>query len=203
MDKLKLFYQKYVSNMDLNYINDVKKTCVGYTFNGTSAVNKASSINEILHFMHSYIINSDMILQSLPLINSKNNENGSSISLRGVNSNIFENLFMMFPSNLDCGITDMVTINDKKMIMMVRDRGHALSIEITLNNDIARMEYFIPKLCNIDMINRLPGVNKVNENSVGATGVIEVKTSDLPNTLFGFISMVPTDNDIIYHGMSM
>lgn len=46
------------------------------------------------------------------------------------------------------------------------------------------------------MINRLPGVNKVNKDSVGATGVMEVKISDLPKTLFNFISMVPTDLDM-------
>lgn len=33
---------------------------------------------------------------------------------------------------------------------MVRDRGHALSIEVTLNKDNARIEYFIPKICNVE-----------------------------------------------------
>ncbi len=41
-----------------------------------------------------------------------------------------------------------------------------LTIEVTLNNNIARIEYFIPKLCNIEMINNLPGVNKVNKKIV-------------------------------------
>ena len=82
---------------------------------------------------------------------------------------------------------------------MVRDRGHALSIEITLNNDKARIEYFIPKLWNIDMINKLPGVNKVDNNSVGATGVIEVDKNELPQVLFNFISKVPMDSDMILH----
>lgn len=91
----------------------------------------------------------------------------------------------------------MVVINDKKLIMMVRDRGHALTIDISLNNDMARIEYFIPKLCNIEMINNLPGINKVNENSVGATGVMEVPINTLPSVLFDFISRVPTDNDMI------
>ena len=111
-------------------------------------------------------------------------------------SAVVEQIFKMFPNDLDCGWTDMVAINDKKLIIMVRDRGHALTIEVTLNNNIARIEYFIPKLCNIEMINRLPGVNKVNKDSVGATGVMEVKISDLPKTLFNFISMVPTDSDM-------
>ena len=197
INKLKLFYQKFISNMEPRFIDSVKSTCIGYSFNGTSAVDSANSINELLHFMHSYIVNNDMILRSLPLISKKKNNYEYSISLRGNRNPIFEQLFVMFPSDLDCGITDMVIIDDKKLIVMVRDRGHALSMEVSLNNDMARVEYFIPKLCNIEMINRLPGVNKVNENSVGTTGTIEVKVNDLPKALFDFISMVPTDNDII------
>ena len=63
--------------------------------------------------------------------------------------------------------------------------------------DNARIEYFIPKLCNIDMINSLPGINKVNEDSIGATGVIEVDINNLAETLFHFISNVPMDSDMI------
>lgn len=196
INKLKLFYQKFISNMEPNFIDSVKSTCKGYAFNEISAVNEASSINEYLYFMHSYIVNNDTILKSLPLICEKKNDQEYSISLRGNRNPIFEQLFAMFPSDLDCGITDMVIIDDKKLIVMVRDIGHALSMEVSLNNDMARVEYFIPKLCNIEMINKLPGVNKVNENSVGATGIMEVKISDLPKTLFDFISMVPTDLDM-------
>lgn len=197
INKLKLFYQKFISNMESRFIYSVKSTCKGYYApNKISAVNEANSINEFLHFMHSYIVNNNKILRSLPLISEKKNDYEYSISLRGNRNPIFEQLFVMFPSSLDCGITDMVIIDDKKLIIMVRDRGHALSMEVSLNNDIARIEYFIPKLCNIEMINRLPGVNKVNKDSVGATGVMEVKISDLPKTLFNFISMVPTDLDM-------
>ena len=82
-------------------------------------------------------------------------------------------------------------------LMMVRDRGHALTIEITINNQMARLEYFILKLCNLDMINNLPGINKVNENSVWATGTFEIPIIDLPNELFTFISKVPMDDDMV------
>lgn len=57
--------------------------------------------------------------------------------------------------------------------MMVRDKGHVLSIEITYEDKDVVVEYFIPKLCNIDMVNVLPGVIKVNEDvpmNVGTTG---------------------------------
>ena len=62
---------------------------------------------------------------------------------------------------------------------------------------MARIEYFIPKLCNIDMINRLPGVNKVNKGSIGATGAFEIPINSLSMTLIDFISKVPMDSDMI------
>ena len=198
IDKLKAFYKKYISNMEMDFINSVKKECVGYTFNSTTSMDLATSINEMLHFLHLYVLNNEKFLQSISLIDSKQNEFNYPINLRGVKVNIFDQLFQQFPINMDVGWTDMVAINEKKLIMMVRDRGHALSIEISLNNNIARIEYFIPKLCNIDMVNDLPGINKVNSDSVGATGIIETDVNSLPRVLFDFISKVPMDKDMVF-----
>ena len=201
IEKLKSFYQKYISNMEPSFIDDVKRSYIGYYFGGggVSPLKKASTINEILHLMHSRIINNEGLLQSIPLLNEKDNQHNNTISLRGIRNPMFEQLFMMFPTDLDCGITDMVIINEKTLIMMVRDRGHALSIEVTLNKDNARIEYFIPKICNVEMVNKIPGVNKVNDDSIGTTGAIEVEVKDLPTALFNFISMVSTDMDIVHN----
>ena len=201
IEKLKSFYQKYISNMEPSFIDDVKRSYIGYYFGGggVSPLKKASTINEILHLMHSRIINNEGLLKSIPLLNEKDNQHNNTISLRGIRNPMFEQLFMMFPTDLDCGITDMVIINEKTLIMMVRDRGHALSIEVTLNKDNARIEYFIPKICNVEMVNKIPGVNKVNDDSIGTTGAIEVEVKDLPTALFNFISMVPTDMDIVHN----
>lgn len=201
IEKLKSFYQKYISNMEPSFIDDVKRSYIGYYFGGggVSPLKKASTINEILHLMHSRIINNEGLLKSIPLLNEKDNQHNNTISLRGIRNPMFEQLFMMFPTDLDCGITDMVIINEKTLIMMVRDRGHALSIEVTLNKDNARIEYFIPKICNVEMVNKIPGVNKVNDDSIGTTGTIEVEVKDLPTALFNFISMVPTDMDIVHN----
>ena len=67
----------------------------------------------------------------------------------------------------------------------------------SLENDKAMVEYFIPKLCNVDMVNALPGVNPVNEDSVGATGKFEMDRSTLSEGLNDFITKVPTDLDIV------
>ena len=197
IDKLKKFYKNFISNMEIDFVNSVKDECVGYTFGGTASAEMAVSINEMLHFIHSYVVNNENILQAMHLLKQKNNEYNYPIKLRGIKVPIFEQLFEHFPIYFFFGWTVMLYIHEKKLIMMVRDRGHALSIEITLSNDVARIEYFIPKLCNIEMINRLPGINTVNKNSIGATGVVEVPINALSETLFDFISKVPMDSDMI------
>jgi len=193
--KLQNFYKKYISNMDPGFIDEVKANCFGYNLFYNLPINMATSINEILHLIHSHVVNNENILQAIPIIAEKTNNHAAVITLRGISINCFEQLFNQFPSDLDVGFTDMVSLNDKKLLMMIRDIGHALTIEITLNNDTARLEYFIPILRNIDMVNRLPGVNKVKDDSVGTTGVIETYINCLSEVLFDFIAKVPTDYD--------
>lgn len=195
--KLRSFYKECISSMDLEFLDTLKDECVGYKFCNTSPVEKTNSINEFLHFVHSYITNNEDILQSLPSQKERLNKEGYPITLRGVSNNNFEKIFEDFPLDLECGWTDMVAINEKKLLMMVRDIGHALTVEISLKHDKARIEYFVPKICNLDMVNSLPGVNPVTKDSVGATGVIEVDIDELSNKLYDFISKVPTDEDII------
>ena len=196
--KLRNFYKKYISNMDSSFINDVKNSCIGYSIARGLPISKANTINEILHLIHSYLLNNENILQSIPQIDQKMNQFHYPITLRGNNVDVFQELFKNFPNELDVGWTDMVVLNERKLLMMVRDRGHALTIEITINNNIARIEYFIPKLCNIEMINALPGINRVNPNSIGATGVFETDVNQLSQQVYNFISKVPTDADMIF-----
>ena len=76
---------------------------------------------------------------------------------------------------------------------MVRDRAHALTMEVSINNNIARVEYFVPKIGETDLINVLPGINKVNSADIGTTGIFETDVDSLSESLFDFISKVPTD----------
>lgn len=201
--KIRKVYQCCVSDMDPKFIDAVKNSFIGYTlFSDINTPNNmVTSINEYLHMVHSYVLNNDNLLQAIPLVNKKENIDNDSISLRGKSGEKFNNLFNQFPIDLDVGQTDMVVVNPKKMIMMVRDRGHALTIEITINNSVSRIEYFIPKLCNVEMINKLPGINKVNNQSIGATGTFEVPNEMLNNAIFDFISKVPTDLDVNINNM--
>ena len=182
-----------IENFDGSTMQKYTDEIDGYT----QSADKAVSINEMLHFIHSYVVNNSFILQFLPVLNQKNNDFNHPIVLRGIKVSEFEQLFEQFPINLEVGCTDMVTISEKKLIMMVRDRGMLYPWN-HLNKNAARIEYFIPKLCNIEMINMLPGINRVNNDSIGATGVVEVSIEDLSKTLFDFISKVPMDSDMIF-----
>ena len=194
--KLRIFYEKYISDMKPDFVDSVKSECVGYTLAlPDRSIKLAETINEILHLFHSYIINNEKNYQSINSLTSKTNEYGYDITLHGSPNALAQSVFENLPNSLDCGWTDIVSLNDEKLIMMVRERGHALTIEITRIGNKLRVEYFVPKLCNIDMINRLPGVNKVEKGDPGAKGIFETENI---NDLFTFISMVPTDLDMVF-----
>ena len=183
LNLLNKFYTEFVSDMSIDFRDSVKKECVGYSPRFGNILEKAKTINELLHYFHASLMNDYM----------------GKISYRGFEVPIFEEIYALFPKNLNVGDTDMVAVDNNKLIMMIRDLGHALTIEITINSDIARVEYFIPKICNANKVNKLPGVEKVSEDSSApdsTTGITEFPISDLPQQLFDFLVKVPTDEDI-------
>ena len=197
ISRLRLFYENYVSRLEPSFVEQVKDECYGYSAGIISVPRNARTINEILHYMHSYVVNNEKILQSIPEIGKTKSSSEEPVSLRGERNEVFEQLFSQFPNELYVGKTDMVIINDKKLIMMVRDRGHALTFEVSLKKDgKAKVEYFIPKIINVEMINSLPGIYpKVKEDSIAAVGKFEVPIEALASSLYDFISKVPTDYD--------
>ncbi len=201
--KLNLFYKNRISNIRLEFTNLIKQNCVGYKLEKNNLMNVSNSIDEVLHYLHSYIINDEKLLESILITYSKRTDFNSVIALRGKPVDVFKNLYEKFPSDINVGMTDMVVINDSKLLIMIRDVGHALTFEITVKKDICEVDYFIPKICNIDMVNLLPGINKVKDNSFGAIGKFNVSVSELPNTLYNFIRKVPTDDDLVMSKFSI
>lgn len=192
-------YQNNFSDMSKTFIEDVKKTFVGYTsFNENdlnTSIKEAKTINELLHTCHSYIMNNQSILSSITKISEKQNQFKYPISLYGEQTKAAEELFNNFPMNLDVGWTDIISLEDQ-IFMMVRDRGHALTIDIDTSKDDYLIKYFVPKLCNEEMIKALPGINKDNISQNGASGCFQCKNTEFTNKLFSFIEKVPTDNDM-------
>ena len=191
-------YSKYFTNMDTSFVEIVKEECVGYTLEKDLAglINKSKTINELLHAIHSYITNNEKILEAIPVLGQKKNDEEYSITLLGEENEMARNLFDDFPLEINCGETDIISLKDK-ILLMVRDRGHALTIEIeALNQDEVDVRYFIPKICNRGMVEKLPGINKSGITKNGANGFFISSKEELTKDLFSFIGKVPTDSDM-------
>lgn len=192
-------YREQFSNMTPELVEYVKNEFVGYTQyrnNITEAIEKSSTINELLHVMHSYVLNNENLLKSLPVLKTKINEFNYPITLYGEETEISRELFEQFPKDLDVGWTEIVSMPNK-ILMMVRDRGHAMTIDMdTLKSNDIGVRYFIPKICNSKMVAELPGINTSSISSNGATGFFTRSREDITSGILDFIGKVPMDKDI-------
>lgn len=192
-------YREHFTNMSPKLIEEVKEEFIGYTMAGKNlgkCMQESRTINELLHVLHSYIANNEGMLKNLPVIATKENAEKYSITLYGEETELSKKIFEEFPLELDCGWTEIVSMTDK-ILMMVRDRGHALTIDIdTAKKDDILVRYFVPKLCNRDMVEALPGVNKAGISESGATGLFQTTGEELTKALFDFIGKVPMDYDM-------
>ena len=196
-------YNSEFASMSENFIEEVKEGFVGYAFFSNPSklpgfVKKAKTVNELLHSIHSSIVNNDEILESMPQIGTKRNTIEEPITLYGEENEVAEKIFKEFPLEMDCGITDIVSLKNK-VLMMIRDRGHALTIDMdTTNPKEVEVKYFVPKLCNEDMIRKLPGINESSITKSGASGFFVSDKDKITKDLFDFIEKVPTDGDIVF-----
>ncbi len=204
-NKLKKFYNDYISDMSDNIINLTRENFAGYSLDAkeafSSVLSEAKTVNEVLHVLHSYITNDNDMYTSMPTIDSKTNSNQESITLYGEDNEIARSFFNSFPTNEDSNITDIISLKNK-LLVMVRDRGHALTIEINYDeNGKAYIDYFIPKICNADKVNKLTGVRKVSSDAPAnafTTGYFETTLDNLNNDIYNFIKNVPTDDDMVF-----
>lgn len=196
-------YNSEFASMSENFIEEVKEGFVGYAFFSNPSklpgfVKKAKTVNELLHSIYSSIVNNDEILESMPQIGTKRNTIEEPITLYGEENEVAEKIFKEFPLEMDCGITDIVSLKNK-VLMMIRDRGHALTIDMdTTNPKEVEVKYFVPKLCNEEMIRKLPGINESSITKSGASGFFVSDKDKITKDLFDFIEKVPTDGDMVF-----
>ncbi len=196
-------YNSEFASMSENFIEEVKEGFVGYAFFSNPSklpgfVKKAKTVNELLHSIHSSIVNNDEILESMPQMGTKRNTIEEPITLYGEENEVAEKIFKEFPLEMDCGITDIVSLKNK-VLMMIRDRGHALTIDMdTTNPKYVEVKYFVPKLCNEEMIRKLPGINESSITKSGASGFFVSDKDKITKDLFDFIEKVPTDGDMVF-----
>ena len=196
-NKLSNFYEICFSNMSEDLVNKVGNEIKGGGYIGPGvSLNEAKSLNEILHIVHQTIINNENNFRKLPVVSQKQNFEGNNVTLYGVDNQLSKKVFNSIPYTLPSDYVEIMSINEDKVIVMARDIGHALSIEIEKENDKYYVRYFIPKICNIDMVNSLKGVKKVKKGDNYTVGIFETNLEKLPFELGDFISKVPTDMDM-------
>ena len=93
------------------------------------------------------------------------------------------------------------------VLIMIRDRGHALSIDVQEENENCRVLYFIPKICNIEKVNKVKGVKKVTGDVspiFGTThGEFVCKQNEVGDELNSFIKSIPMDSDMVLNSIKM
>ena len=200
--KLKEFYEVCISNMDEKLVNKVGSEIKGggYLSSGVS-LSEAKTINEVMHIVHQTIVNNENNYRNLPIVAQKQNYEGYNVTLYGKDSELAKNIFNLIPYTFSSDYIEIMSLSNDKIVMMVRDVGHALSIEIEKDSENNyNIKYFIPKICNVDMVNSLKGVSKVTKESKYTVGLFGSTFEKLPYDLVDLMSRVPTDIDMYKEG---
>lgn len=202
--EIKKTYQECFSNMSKEFIETVNDKCVGYLVknarNNSTIIQQSKTFNELLHFLHSYVTNNEEILESMPIVDQKEGKLGD-YTLYGEDSKEGRMIFdSIQPDNTKMGYTQILSLRNK-IIMMVRDAGHALSIEIDTSEEKPIVNYFIPKITNSKLVNQLRGVRRVDDSQQTTSGVFEIDNiEELGKAIIEFVEKVPQDSDMFIEG---
>jgi len=187
------FINDNISNMRVDFVDSVKKELMGYTLFYGDKVMEPNTINEFLHYVHSYVINNEEFYNMIP-VNKTTSENGgcSEVNLRGlsneIGNEIYENIVY---SDLNSDYIDIINL-EKRMLIMARDLGHATVIEIDLSENEILVKYYIPKNTNVNKTSRLRGLR---ENKEFATGSFCTTKDKIALDLSEFMKGIATDFD--------
>lgn len=199
-DRLTRIYQECILKMTVGLEKELQKNLFGYNINRkeVESFEKCKTINDYLHAFHFYIVNNEKIFHSMPIIDRKINKDDEPIILFGKENDLSRDLFNKYPVELDTGEVDILSFDDH-LLMMVRDVGHALSMDLTIENCNIRVSYFVPKSCNVEKVNKLKGVTRLDPLTSDmfspTNGEFVCKKEDFTREMIDFISNVPTDID--------
>lgn len=156
---------------------------------------KSTSVNELLHVLHFYIVNNIKLLRDIPSLDSKiSEEEEQPIVLRGIPNEIALNIYDSFDTKIDVGQTDIVAVSNDKVLVMVRDRGHALSMEVEVKGDAIGVYYFIPGACkNPQMVSNLKGITNYDGSTRFASGSFLTSKEMIGKDVIGVVEGTPTD----------
>lgn len=197
-ETIKNLIEKRFYKMDPCLTNDISKEFLGYSMfdeENLDTFNKITSLNELLHYYHSYMLNNELFYEDMPEVYKSENFEGYSLTLRGKETSLGKKLLENL-KEISLGYTDICVL-ENKLIIMIRDKAHALSIEIEEENNLYYVKYHIPKICNLDMVNNLNGVKQITENDRSTLGSFISSKETILQDLTEFIRDVPTDDNIL------
>lgn len=198
-DRLEHTFIKIFASMSPELVRKVNEDIYGYScfIDLEGILAQSTSITEILHVFHTFIINNENILRSSMVQLEKGRTR-----LYGEKTQIATSIFDGLDNFMADSEKTILSISDNHIIIMLRDFGHATTLDINIENKNAWIEYFIPKVCNYLMVNSLPGIRKIEEGTYSPTakGMVVVKTADLPHYVNDFIKKIPTDEDMFKKG---
>ena len=197
--RLEQTFIKMITSMSPELVKKVNEEIIGYScfIDLEDILSQSTSINEILHVFHTYVVNNENILQSSMMQLEK-----GKTRLYGEKTPIATSIFDGLDNFMADSEKTILSISDNHIIIMLRDFGHATTLDINIDKENAWIDYFIPKVCNYLMVNSLPGIRKIEEGTYFPTakGMIVVKTADLAHYINDFIKKIPTDNEMFVKG---
>ncbi len=165
-------------------------------------INQCGSVNEILHTFHDYITYDVDLLRTIQTRKQKSNDEGYMISLRGTENAMAEQLFQKYDISMSSGDVEVISFDDNNTLLMCRDRGHALTIEIQKKKDNeVGIYYFVPKMGAGDSVidysnTSLKGISSKPESTfiIGSF----VSNKDLAVTeIMNIIKQIPNDKEML------
>lgn len=198
-----------IVGMDEGLMREISTEMSGYYLwkNPGKMIDKVNTLSELLHLVHMDIQSNEEFYSKLPKWGEVRDD-GIKYDAYGEKTKHYSDIFDAVASALSVERVDELGNNvapaelmqlyscDNITQLLVRDYGHALSIEVdTSKPQSAMIRYNIPKVINIEIVNKLPGVRPVrqSDNRVGTGGRFEVPYDNLGKEVADFILRVPTD----------
>ena len=192
------YIKSNIGNLRPEFVDSVRKGFKGYYLFYGENVETPITINEFLHYIHSYIINNEKFYEDIPEIKSKKENEADEwegIFLRGKIDELGEKLFdEISKNNINSDRIDILNLTNK-ILLMARDLGHATVFEIdTTDKEKIFVRYFIPKNNNTNMTANLKGIN-VNKPEF-AVGDFLTNKENFSNDIITLMKGIATDLDM-------
>lgn len=192
------YIKSNIGNLRPEFVDSVRKGLKGYYLFYGENVETPITINEFLHYIHSYIINNEKFYEDIPEIKSKKEnqtDEWEGIFLRGKIDELGEKLFdEILKDNINSDRIDILSLTDK-ILIMARNLGHATVFEIdTTDKEKIFVRYFIPKNNNTNMTANLKGIN-VNKSEF-AVGDFLTNKENFSNDIITLMKGIATDLDM-------